>query len=261
MLPLTVSGLIPSRQALRDAERASSLDPKCSVAALRRGAALSKLDRAPEAGGALLECMEREGPTGPAVDQWATPERWGEDMLTMSYGPPRPQQRRPLTVHAGGGRGGGRGGVGGEGQNGGRPEGDSAVTLFGNVLGQIRRERSFPELGQFGGSPFALQQKQQQQKSPMRRPTTGHGLGPARLPGDDDDINEANRYPAACGPVQLVELRKLSMKVCWREAVHADDEGEAADDWMLTRCSPHSPDTSLSALHTSCSPPLNPATV
>ena len=52
--------------ALRDADAAVTLDPTSSVGHARRAASLIRLDRAAEAGTALLESMDRTRANGPA---------------------------------------------------------------------------------------------------------------------------------------------------------------------------------------------------
>jgi hypothetical protein len=180
--------------ALRDADAAVTLDPTSSVGHARRAASLIRLDRAAEAGTALLESMDRTRANGPAVDRWGT-DRWGGAHSSLV---PRHGNSTPCA--------------------------DGAVDLFGSVLGRIRRQRSFPclrereSLAPIGRKPETL------------RNPTGRGLGPPRLQVDSDEFDGAERYPAPCGPLELVETRKHRLSVRWHEAdLDGDDNDD--DDW------------------------------
>ena len=127
--------------------------------------------------------------------------------------------------------------------------GDSSVHLFGNVLCQIRRDRCFPNLtgnmsvrggGLNGSSSRGATTAARDQARPfasrglLRRPLTGHGLGPARLQLTDEEAASANAYPRACGALVLTDVRRESFHVSWGEARSpGDEEEDDIETWRL----------------------------
>ena len=190
-------------EALRDAEHAATLDPSSTAAHLRRSQSLIRLgpSRAAEAGIALLETLDRTGAGGPVAD------RWGADALAS-----RAEVRGESGSHD-------DHALAATGTSSSRPT-SSAVDLFGDVLGVIRRQRSFPcLLTRESIETFST-------RAAVRKPT-GRGLGPRTLRVSTEyDGESSRRLPGPCGPLVLKSIGKNRLHVGWSDASCAPDNAD-----------------------------------